>query len=277
MRNLILLFIKYGGFIVFLFLEIICMYLVIQYNPQQRKIYLSSSNLVSGYLYSKYDNVAQYVRLSSVADSLAEENALLKAQLDNAKFVETVLRDTSNRVESLQQFTFIAASIKNNSINRLNNTMTLNRGSDHGIRPRMGVISPKGGVVGIILDTSPKFSTVLSVLHKESRISAMVKRNGFYGSIVWKGNNPRHVQLEAIPKHADLMVGDSIFTSGYSAIFPEEILVGKIDTFWKEPGSNFYTIDVLLENDLSKAKYVYIVNNLLREEQVNLEEGIQDE
>ncbi len=253
------------------------MYLVVQYNANQRKIYLSSSNLVSGYLYTKYDGLAQYVRLSSVADSLAEENAMLRSELKNAKFRETVLRDTSDREKLLQQFTYIAASIKNNSINRLNNTLTLNRGSTHGIKPRMGVISPKGGVVGIILDTSPRFSTVLSILHKESRISARIKRNGFHGSILWKGNNPRHVQLDAIPKHANLVVGDSIYTSSYSAIFPEEILIGKIDTFWKEPGSNFYTIDVMLVNDLSRAKYVYVIDNLMKEEQLILEEGVKDE
>ena len=277
MRNLIFLFIKYGGFIVFFFLEVLCMFLVVRYNPDQNKIFLSSSNLVSGYLYTKVDDVAKFITLSSVADSLAEENALLLAQMKNARFVETVLRDTSRQEESLQQFSFLAASVKNNSINRLNNTLTINRGSYHGVSPRMGVLSPGGGVIGIVLSTSNRFSTVLSILHKESKISAKVKRNGFYGSLVWEGSNPNRVQLEAIPKHADLVIGDSIVTSGYSAVFPEDILIGKIDTFWLEKGSNFYTIELSLANDLSKVKYVYVVDNLFKEEQLGLEEEVSDE
>ena len=265
MRNLIYLFVKFGGLIAFGVLEIFCMYLVVNYNKKQRSIFINSSNTISGMLYDRFDEAVKFWSLAEVADSLAEENARLRSQLRNAKFVETILQDSAYNEESRQRYTYIAAEIVNNSISKHSNNLTLNRGSQHGIQPRMGVFDDKGSggdraecerelcprhvdpAQGKPYQCLPFVATIIS------------------GPVIWNGSNPQYVTLSDIPKHADLVKGDTVQTSGYSTIFPAGIMIGRIDTFWLEPGSNFYTVKVLLNNDLSKAKYVYVANDLMRE------------
>ncbi len=276
MRNLIYLFVQFGGLITFVVLEILCMYLVINFNKKQNSIFVNSSNTISGLLYERADQLAEFWDMSSVSDSLAEENARLRAELRNARFVETILQDSARNEKTSQRYTFISADIINNSVNKHSNNITINRGANHGVKIRAGVFDDRG-IVGIIRNVGSRFSSVMSILHKESRITAAIRRNNYFGSLTWNGSNPRMVTLSDIPKHAQLIKGDTIQTSGYSTIFPAGIMVGVIDTFWLEPGSNFYTIDVLLSNDLSKSKYVYIVNDLMREEINTIEEEVSDE
>ncbi len=276
MRNLIYLFVQFGGLITFVVLEILCMYLVINFNKKQNSIFVNSSNTISGLLYERADQFAEFWNMSSVSDSLAEENARLRAELRNARFVETILQDSARNEKTSQRYTFISADIINNSVNKHSNNITINRGYNHGVQVRAGVFDDRG-IVGIVRNVGSRFSSVMSILHKESRITAAIRRNNYFGSLTWNGSNPRMVTLSDIPKHAQLIKGDTIQTSGYSTIFPAGIMVGIIDTFWLEPGSNFYTIDVLLSNDLSKSKYVYIVNDLMREEINTIEEEVSDE
>jgi len=276
MRNLVLLFVKFGGIILFLILEAFCMYLVVQNNKRQKDIFFSSANVASGNLYYSFDKVARFWSLSSVADSLAKENAQLRAQLNNAKFIETIREDSIKDEDINQKYTFIEATIINNSVTQHNNNITLDRGKKHGIEQRMGVIG-QDGIVGIVRSTSNSFSQVMSILHKQTKISSSIKRNNFFGSLIWKENNPKITHLNDIPKHASLKIGDTIQTSGYSSIFPEGIMIGIIDTFWIPRGSNFYNIEVELKNDLSSTKYVYVIKNLMKDEQEDLEEEVKDE
>lgn len=276
MRNLIYLFVQYGGVIAFGILEIVCMFLVVNYNGKQNAIFINSSKTISGVFYERANQIAEFWSMSAVSDSLAEENARLRAELRNARFVETILKDSVDNEKTSQRYTFIAADIINNSIHRHSNSLTINRGANHGIQERMGVFDDKG-IVGITRNVGPRFSQVMSILHKESKVSAVIQRNNYFGPLIWPGNNPKKATLSDIPKHAKLIKGDTIATSGYSTIFPAGLMIGTIDTFWLEPGSNFYTIDVNLSNDLSRAKYVYVVNDLLKDEIKSIEEEVENE
>ncbi len=243
------------------------MYLVINNNQTQRAIYLNSLSAASDILTEQVDKFSQFINLSSVADSLAKKNAELLAEAENAKFIKTVLKDTSKILETDQQFTFTAAKVISNSINNNNNSLSINRGFAHDVLPSKGVIEAnQNGVVGIVKSTTKNHARVMSILHRQTLISASIKRNGHFGSIVWKGNDPKTVNLVDIPKHADVIIGDTVQTSGYSTLFPEGVMIGVVDTFWIPSGSNFFDIEVSLVNDLNKTKYVYVVNNLMAEE-----------
>lgn len=270
---------RYGNFFLFAILEIFALYLVTQYNKKQNEIYQSSANLISGFFYENFSTVRKYFSIQELADNLAKENAELRTQLESSKYVtiqqrgtvrfpldtSTIRPDTSQKKDVLQQFTYIAAEVVKNSIARQDNYLTINRGSNHGIKQGMGVISPDG-VVGIVTNVTPHFSQVMSMLNKRASITAMVRRNRFFGSLVWRGNNPRFMTLESIAKHAEVAKGDTIITSGFSEIFPGELRIGRITDFRIENGSNFYTIDVELWNDLSNIRYVYVIENKLIEE-----------
>ncbi len=252
------------------------MYLIVKNNKKQANIYFSSSNFFSGVTYDKYADAVDYFNLRMYADSVANENARLYSLIDESKYTVSSWRDTGRTEKYQQRYTYIPAKVINSSINRYNNYLTLDKGATHGIKPGMGVISNLG-IVGIVKSSSDHFSQVMSILHKQSSISASIRRNNFHGSLVWKERNPRHITLERIPKHADIIVGDTIETSGYSTKFPKGLLIGVVDTFWTAPGSNYYTVDVLLKKDLSNIKYVYVVDDLMRAEQNSLEEEVADE
>jgi rod shape-determining protein MreC len=152
----------------------------------------------------------------------------------------------------------------------------LNKGSADGVSKDMAVISSRG-IVGIIRDVSKNFSSVISVLHKDTRISAKIKKNNYVGTLIWKGMDYRTAYLMDIPTHVKLNLGDTVITSGFSYIFPEGVVVGVIKNFNILEGDNFYTIKLSFSEDYNKLDHVYIVNNLMKSEQEQLEEGLPDE
>ena len=276
MRNLILLFVKYGNIFLFIFLELLCLGLVAKYNSSQNEIFVNSANILSGNVYGGVNNFKQYFQLSATNDSLALENARLRKLLYNTETNELARRDSIVDRDSMLQFSYVSAKVINNSINLNNNKITLNKGASSGIKRRMGVIDANG-IVGIVKEVSNKFSIVLSVLHRDVKISAAVKSKGFFGSMQWTGNDPSILDLVDISRHATVVIGDTIVTSGYSTKFPPDITLGVIDTFWLEEGNDSYAIKVKLNNDISNLQNVYVVDNILAREQIEIEEATKNE
>ncbi len=274
MRNLFLLFLKYGHIFLFLFLEFVCFILIVRYNRAQNEIYLNSANIVSGAIYSRVNNVTEYFKLDEVADSLANENARLRKLLYNSTYQSVTNIDSIFNQDEVFQYSYIVGKVVNNSINLNNNKFTINKGSKDGIKARMGVIN-SNGIAGIIKDVKKNYSVGISLLNRQVKISASLKQNGSFGSLAWRGSDPKILNLEDIPKHAAISVGDTVVTSGYSSKFPSDLIIGVIDTFWIEPGFNSYTIEVKLNNDLSRLNYVYVIDNILIEEQQEIEEKSQ--
>jgi rod shape-determining protein MreC len=267
---------RFGNFFLFFLLEFFALYLVAQYNDRPKQVYQSSANLFTGILYDNVSSIRKFFSIQEVADSLAKENAELKAQLEASKYIvldqrgtvrfpldtSTIRPDTAKQKDVTQQFTYIAAEVISNSITRKENYLTINRGTDHGIKPGMGVIC-SNGIVGIIRNVTPRFAQVASVLNERTFISGMIKRNRYFGSVKWRGKDPKTLTLTDIPKHAEIMKGDTIITSGFSDIFPGELKIGWVRDFRIEGGDNFFTLDVEMWNDMSNIHYVYVVNNLM--------------
>ena len=259
MNNLLLFVIRYSAFLLFLLLEIIALLLIVRYNDDQRSIFLNSSSIISGKMYNMADKAYEYNNLRNVADSLANENARLRAELYNMERTFDHLPGIEMPLDSclLLPYNIIPARVINNSINQRNNHFTIDRGSKDGIRQGMGVISIHG-VAGIVDQVGEKYSTAISILHSAARISASIRRNNYFGSLVWREIDPSHMILEAVPRQADIMIGDTIVTSGYSFIYPRGIFIGTVDRFWTEGGSNYYTIEVKLHEDIARIDRVYI-------------------
>ncbi len=266
MRNLLLFFAKYGSSFLFILLEILCFYLIVNFNQSQRSIFLYSSNLITGKLYKEKQKVTDVFQLSDEIDSLRQENAvLLRRVLYYEGYGNPPKIDTSTFAYDL-----IPSRVINQSINSRNNYMTIDKGARDGIRIDMGLIS-NDGVLGIIDNVNSKYSRAISLLNSNIRISASIKNKGYFGNLLWRNNDTERMNLEAIPKHANIAVGDSIVTSGYSTIFPADIFIGKIETFNVRKGAANYSITVKLNNDLSQTKYAYIINNYSQEAQKEVE------
>ncbi len=282
MRNLLTFLIRYRRTILFLALELLAIMLIFRHQSYQRATFTHSANEFSGKVLESYDRVDHYFSLHETNKLLLEENAELRSRLQQFQKPNTHRFDSSfvtyNESDSMliKEYHFIDAEIVNNSFNRRNNYLTLNRGKKHGIKKGMGVIC-NTGVVGIIRTVSEHYSTVLSVLHKDAMISARLKNTRHFGSMIWNGNDYRYAQLNDIPKEAKIAIGDTIETNAYSSIFPPGIMIGTIKDFDLKVAANFYDIEVNLSNNFANLHYVYVVENFLNQEQSLLEEPLLDE
>ena len=276
MRNLFLFLWKYNFFIFFLLIETFCGYIIVQNNNYKRATFINSANSFAAKTNTLVSSVTDYINLRATNDALSRENASLKTLLPDVFYVDSALKQTASDSILRQQYTFLTAKVINNSTNRRNNYLTLNKGSKHGIRQEMGVIC-SDGIVGIVKDVSEHYSSVISFLHKDSRISARLKNSGYIGSMVWNGFDDTHGTLNDIAKHVKVSKGDTIVTSSFSAIFPEGVMIGTVEGISASNGNNFQDIDVKLSTPFGKLSYVYVVNNLFKEEQKALEEPLKND
>lgn len=249
MQELLRIIIRYSGLIVFLILEGISFYLLIQYNDQQNRIFKTSSSQFTGYLTGQLDGIRMYFALKEENQRLIKENVNLR----NKKI--------SQFNEEECYFEYIPARVIGNSVIFNDNYFLLNKGKKQGIEKNSGVVDDLG-LVGIVAEISENYSTGLSLLHSQIKISATIGQSGYFGTLIWDGRNPRRMLLEDIPTHATVEVGDTIYTSGYSIIFPSGLVIGIVEDIDRE-GKDFYfqRIGVRLINDLAKVKNVYMVKN----------------
>ena len=283
MQRIIAALSRSGGFLVFFVLEIFCLFLIVTYNQEQRKIYQHSNTIISDKIQDWGSYVTQFFSLSTENDILAGEIARLQAELDNAQFRNLVERDTGEIVlkegeENKQQYIYTAARVVDNSTIFSKNYLTLDKGTNDGIDSKMGVFDEKG-IVGILFSSNSQYSRVMSILHVDMMISAEVKRNNVFGSLVWKNTlNRKEMNLEYISKEDDIKVGDIIQTSGFGSHFPQGKPIGEVSEVNEgNPGSDFREVKVKLFNDLNRVRHVYIVNNLLKTEQKEIEEEVKNE
>lgn len=206
-----------------------------------------------------------YSGLISLSDSIAEENARLRARLRFATIDASYNRDTIIDTLYKTRYSFISAEVIGNTINQPDNFITINKGQKMGIDPGMGVINDNG-IIGIVRKTSKNYATITSLLNSQIKISAAIKRTGAFGSLVWVGRDVRFMHLFDIPKHQEVIVGDTVITSGYSSAFPRGIEIGIVTKVQFDPGSSFYDLLVRLGTDFSALNYVYVIQDKARTE-----------
>ena len=275
MRNIFLFVLKNYLFFLFLVIETLCIVLVVQNSYYQRSSTINSANYITGNVYSVYNRVAQYFYLREENESLAKENAILHGMLKDAYMDVSKNIWIKNDTLFKQKYVYFSAKVINNSVNRRNNFLTLDKGALSGVKPEMAVIS-SSGIVGIVKNVSPNFSTVMSLLHKDARLSAKIKNNNYFGSLTWDGTDYRSADLADIPKHVVLHKGDTILTSAYSSHYPEGIMVGVIDDFSIKEAANFYSIRVKFSCNYKTLTNVFVIENLFKEEQDKLEKETEE-
>ena len=251
--------------------------MVVKYNQTQQGIYLNTINKGTGFFYKAAAEVNHYFSLEDENYRLARENARLLEQISN-NGIDTLRGTDTAFAEGRPQYTFTVAKVIKNSVNNHHNYLTLDVGRKDGIEANTGLIT-NDGVVGVIKKVSTSLSVAMSVLHRQMRISARIKGTNYFGSYVWneKRMDTRYFYLKDIPKHAVFSVGDTVETSGASAIFPGGLMLGTVDSLERDKGGNSFIIDVKSKLDITNLQYVYVVNNLLKEEQEALENAAMGE
>ena len=285
MRKLFEFIVAKRHWILFIFCEIISFVLIYHNNAYQRNMMLSSANVVTGRILSISGTVSSYFDLQKVNHQLLERNSLLemellrlkakadKAALDSVSFDKTILTDTV-LAESLffgnYDYKYIPVGVVNNSTTNVNNYITINKGYNDGIHPDMGVVSPQG-IVGIVATVEEHFSVVISLLSSKFKVSCKVINTNYTGSLSWKGGSVKYAYLDQLPTHATFQIGDTIVTSGNSAIFPPGVMVGIVESYNREGNDNFYSLKVLLNNDFHSLNVLSVIDNSLQKEQRAIE------
>ena len=231
---------------------------------------MNTSSGIVGWFVEKKHNITKHFSLSEANDSLAAENADLRTMLPESYYKLQDQLFYINDTLYEQQYQYIPAQVINSSDNKRNNYFTLNKGTKSGVEEGMGVIA-KEGIVGFVVDVSNHYCLVRTVLSENINISVKSTRNNEHWPLKWDGTNNELVQLNGVTHDIEIAEGDTIVTRGNKGVFPENQIVGFVDEISVEDGKLTKNVSVRLAVNFGAAYHVYIVRNLLKKEQEELE------
>ena len=278
MRNIFLFIRQYFTFITFLLLQALALSMLFRYNKYHRAIFLGKSNEITGFFNSKTDKINDFVsqgeenrRLHKLNDSLLN---LLKT---NYVFVDTSSRVLTDSIRydttaPVRKYIYRDAKVVYNSTRFDKNFIQIDRGANQGIKDNMIVFGSDDCFVGRVMNVSPNFSSVMSLLHTDMRLNGSLKKSGDFGTVSWDAKDPRYVTLTGIPKGVEVNKGDTILTSTYTFDVPPGRIIGTVEEIVKDNSSNFYVLKIKTAANFYKLQYVHVVENLFRDEQSKLEE-----
>lgn len=273
MGSLFRFLIRYHVFIVFLFLQGVSLFLLSRTTYYQESVLMANADAIKGRVFGFIGEQLNYISLREENQRLAVENTALRNELNQLISADSTFYHQVQNKNIPQSYIYISAKVVNNSTNKRNNYFIINVGSKQGVVSDMGVISADG-VVGTVERVSENFSTVMSLLNTTRELSAMLKKTGHYGPLVWDGKSVRSINLVEIPQHVPVEIGDTVVTSSHSGYFPEGIMIGTVSSFEIIKGT-YIEAKVALSNDFRSLRYVDVIKSLHHEEILDHTNGIE--
>lgn len=281
MNELFAFFVRQSKWFVFAILMAISLTLLFHNDPYRQHVYLTSAGRLASSAYKGANNVTSYFNLQEINEDLNRQNAARQAEivslnekvqtLQEQGYTDTLVIDSG-----VKPFDFIVAHVINNSIVHSHNYLTINKGSNDGIRPELGVVD-RNGVVGIVSNVGPSASRVISLLNPNLKLSCKIKRSDYFGSLIWDGVSPDEAVLEELPRHTVYKTGDTIVTNGFSDVFPPGLPVGVVIDTDADHNQNFFALRVKLLTDFTTLSNVQVVKNNRAEELRLLRKGEEND
>ena len=279
MKNIIGFIRQNFTFLSFLILQIVSLFMLSSYNKTYQTFFGGWSNQVTGNINKQYNSWSYFFNLRNTNAALIAENAALRNQLgqnfvpfDTTKKAGTlVLRKDS--LEKTRKFFYYPAKVVGNTFTLQKNYIIIERGALQGVKKDMAAISTDGSIVGVVVEVNDNYSKIMSLLHRNSKVSAMLKKDKIAGSIEWDGDNPSVLVLKNISKSAAPKIGDSVITSPYSSNFPSQLMIGRVSSIIKDPSSNYLTLNVKSTTNFYNLEYIYLVENKRMADQKNIEKN----
>ncbi len=254
----------------FLLLETLSGFLLFQYNHYQGSVWFTQANAVAAMVHEWEEVALAYLRLPEENAALVRRNIVLQQQNDllrHGNLPKSLLRNgdtiasfTLPMNETGDAYSQIEARIIDNSVRKRDNMLVINVGSDDGVAPEMGVVSGTG-VVGIVSAVTSHYALVMSVLNSHSSISCRLRGTEYFGYLKWKGGSPLRACMDDVPRHAHIKKGDIVETSGFSAVFPAGIFLGRVAEIKNSSDGLAYELEILLSTDLANLRHVSVINN----------------
>jgi rod shape-determining protein MreC len=255
----------------------VALWFLFTYNRFHRAVGLGLAIEITGWTNSRYANVDQYFHLKEENARVHQMNdSLLNLLRSNYAIPDSSTQQVSDTVKydtlpGFRRYLYYPARVVDNSVNSERNYIQINRGSKQGIKDHMSVISSDGNAIGIVVNVSPNFSQVMSLLHVQNTINASLKKSNEFGKIEWDGKDPRFLTLRNLPKSIEIKIGDTVVTSALSYNFPPGYMIGKVADFITDNSTSFYVLKIKTAANFYNLQQVFVVENLQRDEQVKLE------
>lgn len=280
MNNLTEFLAKYKHWFLFVLLEIASLVLLFRFNNYQGSVWFTSANIVAGKVYELSSSVTSYFSMGKLNRELTERNVQLERQVKElSEQLYEKTRDPKfaqkGQYRFLSDFKLINAKVVSNSLDKEENFITIGKGSWDGVRKDMGVACGNG-IVGVVYLVGTHYSIVLPVLNSKSNISCSIQGRSYFGYLRWAGGAKNIAYLDDIPRHAKFKLGDRIITSGYSAIFPAGILVGKIKHVYNSEDGLSFRLAVQLSTDFGNLRDVCVIDDATVREKKKVMDAAKD-
>lgn len=276
MRNLIAFYLRFRLFLVFAILQAIALYTYFTYSDFPRIQVLTTAGTINGKVLEVRNDITKHFNLSHTNRQLMWENKRLREKLKQSLYKENQGSVTVDDTVFRQQYTYIPADVINNTYDKRNNYMTINIGSNHGIKKGWGVCSSKG-VVGTVEIVGEHYSVVRTILTKDANLDVTIEQGGSFGLLKWDGESPRIISISGISNDIPIKKWSRVITRGESGIFPRGILVGKVQSRRFIEGRPLWDVRVLLAEDFRTIQHVYVVKNIQLQELEELEAKIPED
>lgn len=281
MRNLLAFLAKYNHWLLFVLLEVASVVLLFRYNSYQGSVWFSTANVVVGKVYEGTSKLTSFFSLTKANEDLTRRNFYLERQVTQLRRLygeATQKEDAKDRqqIDTLRSYQLLSAKVISSELDKVNNLMTIDKGSADGVEEGMGVVCGKG-IVGVTYLTSAHYSVVIPVLNgRSSRISCAIRGHDYFGVLRWYGGDAGHAFVEDIPRHARFKKGDWVETNGYSSIFPAGVLVGQIVEVYNSRDGLSYKLKVRLSTDFGNLRDVMVITDKTIAERMQLMRAAQD-
>ena len=251
------------------------LWFLFNYNRFHRAKFLGVANEMTGRINTQYNKVEDYFtlkaenrRLNRLNDSLLN---LLPFNFTKRDTSSLYVRDSLpfDTLGNYRQYLWRDAQVVYNTVNLEKNYIQLNRGANQGIRDNMSVVNSDGNAVGVVINVSPNFCVVMSLLHVQSKRSVVLKRTRSMGTIEWDGKDPLFLTLRNIPRSDSVVKGDTVVTSVNSS-FPQGLMVGTVAEVISDKSTNFYVLRLKTAANFFSLQQVHVVENLTYTEQNKL-------
>ena len=267
MSNIFLFIRRYANLLIFLFLQVLSIYFIVSYSKYHEAAFGNTANKFTGRINKQVNRVEYYFQLKKTNDSLLKANEVLYNKLRSNYNITDSLDKTvidTMRIDSVlryRKFNYLNAKVIANSIAAQSNFIVITGTNVHIFKKGMGIVGINNDVVGVITEVNGDYAAVMSLLHKDSKLSGKLLKSGETGTLSWDGKKPNILTLNNIPKSAKISIGDTIITSGFSAIFPKGIMIGRITDIKPETTNNNYRITLKSAANFYNLEYVYAIES----------------
>ncbi len=250
--------------ILFVVLQIVCGFLVFSLNAFQQAAFTHSANTVTASVNKTVTNITDYLDLRQQNKELQYQLATQFNQSSSGSLF--YLKDTFTIKDSIRRplFSMVPAQVIYNTVNRADNVFIINKGSLDGIKKNMGVISSQG-LAGIVLKTSSKYSTVMSLLNTNMKIIPSINGKEYFTELIWDNESPYFMKLQGVNKLEKIIEGDLITTGHSSLLFPKGVPIGTVSKLSSKPNSQYFQTRIKTATDFRSLEYVYVIVNQQKE------------